>query len=108
MVDELFGVPTRDNFNFNFGLKYSRDVYGRVVHWVSAPEWQFNKKRSRPDPQLRCLRIKTPIAYLLSVKQPFCILVFGLDQELATKWLDDWFTGLILSAFCTIFRAWPV
>ena len=45
---------------------------------------------------------------LLSVKQPFYILVFGLDQEFATKWLYNWFTELILGAFCTIFRAWPL
>jgi hypothetical protein len=31
------------------------------------------------------------LLYLLSVKQPFCILVFGLDQELATKWPYNWF-----------------
>ncbi len=42
---------------------------------------------------------------LLSVKQPFCILVFGLDQELATKWHYNWSPGLILGAFCIIFRA---
>ncbi len=28
-----------------------------------------------------------PEVKLLSRKQPFCILVFGLDQALATKWL---------------------
>ena len=42
---------------------------------------------------------------LLSVKQPFYILVCGLDQESATKWLYNWFTGLILGEFCTIFGA---
>ncbi len=41
---------------------------------------------------------------LLSVKQPFYILVFGLGQELAAKWLYNWSTGLILGAFSTIFR----
>ncbi len=39
---------------------------------------------------------------LLSVKQPFYILVFGLDQELVTKGPENWFTGLIFTAFCTI------
>ncbi len=33
---------------------------------------------------------------------------FGLDQELATNWSYNWFPGLILGAFCTIFRACPV
>ena len=42
---------------------------------------------------------------LLSVKQPFCILAFGLDQALATKWNYNWSTGLILGAFCNICRA---
>ncbi len=30
---------------------------------------------------------------LLSVKQPFVILVFGLGQELATKWFYDCLRG---------------
>ena len=42
---------------------------------------------------------------LLSVKQPFCISIFGLHQEFATKLYYNWSTGLILCAFCTIFRA---
>ncbi len=45
---------------------------------------------------------------LLSGKQPFCILVFGLDEELHTKWSSNWSAGLILGAFCTILRARPV
>ena len=40
--------------------------------------------------------------------QPFCIFGFGLDQELSTKWLYNWSMGLMLGAFCTSFRAWPV
>jgi hypothetical protein len=38
---------------------------------------------------------------LLSVKQPFYILVFGL----VTKWRYNWSTGLNLGDFWTIFRA---
>ncbi len=43
--------------------------------------------------------------HLLPVKQPFCIFVFGLDQELATRWPYNWSAGLALGAFCIMFRA---
>ncbi len=51
-----------------------------------------------PDPREKCL-------VLLSVEEPFCMLVFGLDQELATKYNPKWCAGLIIGAYCTISRA---
>ncbi len=44
---------------------------------------------------------------LLLVKQPFCILVFGVDQECATKWHSNWSEELILGAFCIFFEPDP-
>ncbi len=49
--------------------------------------------------------ISRPFKDLLSVKQPFRVSVFGLDQELATKWHFNGSTGLMIGAFCTILRA---
>ena len=56
---------------------------------------------SRPDlgPQQKC----SHMIYLQSLRQfKFC---FALDQEMATKWPYNWSPGIILGAFCTIFRA---
>ncbi len=38
----------------------------------------------------------------------FQFLIVGPDQEMATKRPYNWSPGLILGAFCTIFRARPV
>jgi hypothetical protein len=48
-----------------------------------------------------------PQVRVLSVKQPVFIVVFGLDQELAAKWLHNWSTGLIkcvLHSFSSLTR----
>jgi hypothetical protein len=36
-------------------------------------------------------------ARIVASARIFCILVCGLDQELATKWPYNWFTGLIFT-----------
>ena len=42
--------------------------------------------------------------YLQSLRH-FKFKFFGLGQEMATRWPYNWSPGLILGAFCTIFRA---
>ncbi len=80
----------------------------RAVGALSETPVAFKVELKEPEPKPFPSVPETKniyVEYLLSVKQSFCILVFGLDQELATKWPYSWSTGLVLGAFCIIFRA---
>ncbi len=49
--------------------------------------------------------------FCISYRQSFGHLnlsIFWLDQEMTTTWPYNLSPELILRAFCTIFRAWPV
>ncbi len=86
----------------------------RHVDWTGRPSWVTTSATSgvpsgtpqRTDEPSDRKELDGPSGtsggtFSLSVKQPFYILVFGL----VTKWRSNWFTGLNLDDFWTIFRA---
>jgi hypothetical protein len=95
-----------------FVLFYSRTCCGPLLakppRASSAAQQQDEENSCETSMVSALLQRAMHMTNILSLKQPFYMLVFGLDRELATKWLYNWSSGLVLAEFCTIFRAWLV